>query len=90
MRGAQRGAMFRARSVRPASVLEIAEGVARDFGRLTRLPPMMPKLRGAHLRHHGRDLRPAARASPSTALPRGGGGNRPGLDLLSYANNLTS
>ena len=60
--------MFRARSVRPASVLEIAEGVARDFGRLTRLPPMMPKLRSAHLRHHGRDRRSAGRTSPYTAF----------------------
>jgi len=48
---------------RPASVRQPA-----DFGRLTRLPPMMPKLRSAHLRHHGRDRRSAGRTSPYTAF----------------------
>lgn len=78
--------MFRARSVRPASVLEIAEGVPRDFGRLTRLPAMIPKLRRAHLRHHGRDLRIPNKLGTLSlhSASAGEGGNRPGFDLLIY------
>jgi hypothetical protein len=89
VRAAQRGAMFRARSVRPASVLEIAEGVPRDFGRLTRLPPMMTKLRRAHLRHHGRDLRIPNKLGTLSlhSASAGESSHRSGFDL--FANLLT-